>query len=264
MNNRWNMLIIVIFVMIITSLFGILTTRYVNSIIQYGSAFHNYYKAYYLANAPLQLQLLKQKNRWLGFEDKILTWSSTFSNNFDCENCFFESELLARNSIIIDESEHNLFPSDCDLDNSNHFALAGWKGTVIPLFWDQNTWEGSVNLINIKRLPNLGGLNIKKTSSDTNNYVIWIIDEKLNSSSVDDINFVNTLSIIDESINNYLVIANNTWNAWKSRFCINDTNNLPTTHININSLWKFQNTYVSLRAKRSIQLPEYLIYSIVE
>lgn len=229
--------------------------------ITYSSAFHNYYQAYYLANSPLQLQLLKQNNRGFGFEDKIWTWSNTVSNNLTCENCDFQWELNARRNVLIDEPDLDSYPDSCDVNNYNYSIWEG-EAIILPLFWDNNNWEGSIEWNYIENLQDLGDIDIE-TDVTVDSYIVWIVDTDLNTDTVDDVDNVSDLD--QENINTYLVIANTTWDWWNQKFCIDSKDkSLPTSYININTIWRYHDTYVWLNLTKNIRLPEYLIYSVID
>ncbi len=246
--------------MIISSLFGLLITRYVGNMIQYTSAFHNYYQAYYLANAPLQLQLVKQQNRDFGFEDEILSWSNTVKNNLNCEKCFFHWNLQSRSDVLVDKTQIDHYPTDCSWDDSNFYSLSYWQAIIIPLFWDQNSWEWEVDWNNIQRLSSINDIDVETSTVD--DYIIWIVDTDLNIDRVDDVWQVSLLNY-DSSKNTYFIIANITWLSTQN-FCLSSNEPIPTSYININTTWKYHNTYVWLSFTKNVKLPEYLIYSIIE
>lgn len=83
-KKKWSILIITMFILIITSMIGILIVSYVKSMIAFTNKFHDYQSAFYMANAGLELQLIKKNNHWFGFESSMSSWSATIKNNFDC------------------------------------------------------------------------------------------------------------------------------------------------------------------------------------
>lgn len=258
-HKKGNILIIVIFMMIISWLFWLLMTKFVANMINYSSLFHNYYQAYYIANAPLQLQVVKHLERDFWFDDFILSGSSTVINNLSCQNCYFSSELISRSNILINREDLSNYPGVCDL-NENPYVLTYWEAVIIPLFWDYNSWEWKIYDENIIKLSDLSDISIQTDSVD--NYIIWLIDINWNSTRTNNVNNLSSLSY-NPMIKSYLIIANSTW--WSTqRFCIRNSHDaLPASFININSIWYYNWSYVWLSLRKNISLPEYLIYSII-
>jgi len=65
------------------------------------NTFHDYQNAYYLANAWLELQLVKARYHGFGYEDNILSGSKTVVDNLDCQgrNCYFYSSLKTKSYV---------------------------------------------------------------------------------------------------------------------------------------------------------------------
>ena len=68
---KGNILFIVMFMLLLSSLIGLLIVNYVRQIFASSSLFYDYYQSYYLANAGIELGLVKVKNRGYGFEDGV-------------------------------------------------------------------------------------------------------------------------------------------------------------------------------------------------
>ena len=66
-----NILFIVMFILLLSSLISLLIVNYVRQIFTSSSLFYDYYQSYYLANAGIELGLTKIKHRGYGFEDMI-------------------------------------------------------------------------------------------------------------------------------------------------------------------------------------------------
>jgi hypothetical protein len=73
MKFKANILIITLFLLMMSSLSALLVTAYINNLIKLSASFHDYYKSYYIANAGLELALVKTngKVRGYGFEDSV-------------------------------------------------------------------------------------------------------------------------------------------------------------------------------------------------
>jgi len=63
-----NISILVIFVLLASSLLGILSMNFVQQMMKQSAVVHNYYKAYYLSKAGLEISLAQVASRDIGFE----------------------------------------------------------------------------------------------------------------------------------------------------------------------------------------------------
>lgn len=65
------------------------------------NTFHDYQRAFYLANAGLELELVKARNHGFGYEDEVLSGSQTISRNINCENrkCGFVASLKTKSYV---------------------------------------------------------------------------------------------------------------------------------------------------------------------
>ncbi len=71
------------------------------------NTFHDYQRAFYLANAGLELQLVKARNHGFGYEDEILSGSKTIANNIECETrrCGFVASLKTKSYVTSQTEE---------------------------------------------------------------------------------------------------------------------------------------------------------------
>lgn len=131
---RWNVSIMVILILLACSLMWILTIIFLNSLISYTDDTYSYYKSYYVAKAGLELSLTEIDNSQVWFSQIIYPESEINTNNFDCVDCHFVSEIQWRYPII---SNYFWQSSDCNLQNA--LSLGAWESMVIPMFYDNTT-----------------------------------------------------------------------------------------------------------------------------
>jgi hypothetical protein len=80
------------FVLLASSLIGILTINFVQQMVANTSRINAYYKSYYLAKAGIELGLTEIKSRGIGFEINHSSGADIIKQNFVCgDHCFFES-----------------------------------------------------------------------------------------------------------------------------------------------------------------------------
>ena len=68
-----NISILVIFILLASSLLGILSMNFVQQMMKQSAVIHSYYKAYYLSKAGIELGLTQIKHRGIGFNYTITT-----------------------------------------------------------------------------------------------------------------------------------------------------------------------------------------------
>ncbi len=273
MSKKANILIIVLFIMFLSSLSWLLVTKYVKNMINYSSEFLKYYKWYYLANAWIELELTKIKNHWFGFEDRIMSGSDTNQENFQyCweRSCFFESSIVSRSKIV---STDSLSWDISSCSNSIAFPLRQWRGLIVPLFYDKNIWEGTLFWINNKKISDSQFNNISLNFYQANweYYSLGVSDSKnkefLGSSENFTTNFSNPEFnwFYNPSKKSFLVIANTENSKSLEKVCIKSSLvELPLTKIKIKSIGKYFDRYVSIEGEKSVKLPDYLIYNIID
>lgn len=283
-KKRWSMMIIILFILFLIAFIWLLITKYVINIVEYSSEYYKYYRAYYLANAWIELSLTKIKHRWFGFEDSVLSGSTTNSSNLICnnENCFFEYKIYARSHILW-QDKYSYKESVCSSGVS--YVFKSWQGLIIPLFYDQGAPESRLDFST--NISHVLGLNLQTTSlyyynSSWVKYAIWISMDKpltmgkLESNIITNTRFVNNFNFnlktefVDnwwdyyETYKSYLLISNtSTWTNTQS-VCIDSPNErLPTTSIVVESLWRYRDRVVTIEAVKQSRLPDYLLYDLI-
>ena len=115
MNKNGSVMIIVLFLLLVSVLFVLLIYNYFSNFLTNFSEVKKYYKAYWLANAGIELEKLKLNKHLYGFEDNISSGSYTNKNNWNCKNCYFEAKLISR--VKFYTNLENMFESNgCDSD----------------------------------------------------------------------------------------------------------------------------------------------------
>lgn len=266
MRKNSSILIIVLFVLMITSIFGVMITRHVWSMIEHTSKFHDYYNAYYLAYWWLQLQLLKVDNRWFGFEDEIPTTSDTVKDNINCSWCNFYWKIYAKSNVLLDDSNISNYPNQCAGSENDYFDLQPWEGIIVPLFKDEsNNLEWLVYNQNKNSLSDYVDIDLE--FEENSDYVLGLVDDQWNhisekNSSMSNLSVHPNLNQLDEK--RYMVLVNID-DADNLKFCIDSTNfALPTKYVNVISSWKYHDTKVGLSTTKDVSLPDYLIQNFLE
>lgn len=277
--KKSSILIMVMFVLFISTFISILIIKYIFNILSYSSEFYKYYKAYYLAYWWVEISLVKILNHWFWFEDEINKTSNTSNKNIMyCPNndCYFETKIYWL-SKVINKNPKNFEQNQCDYANSDLYRE--WKWIIIPLFYDKNLWEWTLDNINYEKISKINWFsNIDVHIFDWNwmRYSIWVNDENNNSKNIklllwnsstiqNSMNNVDFNNIYDDNFNSYLLIANSESTFSNIRFCVFSNNEkLPNSIFTIKSSWKFFDRVVSLEAIKNKPLPDYLIYNILK
>jgi hypothetical protein len=82
-NKKGNISILVIFVLLASSLLGVLAMNFVQSMQKQSATVYNSYQSYYLAKAGIELGLSELGHRGIGFE-QIFSDEVFLSGNFLC------------------------------------------------------------------------------------------------------------------------------------------------------------------------------------
>lgn len=151
MNKKWNISIIVTFILALVSLLALLSANYTREIVNNAGTLKNYYKTYYLANAWIETSLVAINQYWFWFEEKISSWNK-INENFDCNqiDCYFTSNIK---SIVHFNESNDIFINNWDNDicnEDNAITLERWETYSIPLFYDPNKWD--TNLLVVSKL----------------------------------------------------------------------------------------------------------------
>lgn len=135
-NKKWNISILVIFILLASSLIWILTSNYVRELFSYSDNISKYYKSYYISKWWLELALAQINNRGVWFQYSLATWNEFSKSNFLCNwMCSFSSDVYGVSSKISKQFDEW---TGCDYP----FLLSGGDSVVLPLFRD--SFEGSI------------------------------------------------------------------------------------------------------------------------
>jgi len=132
---------------------GLLITKYVFNLVQISSENYKYYKAYYIADAGIELELWKLKNHWMWFQDIITRNSTTVVSNFSWINYNFSVETTALSHYISSNPKSLIEWNSYCSNKSNWIKLWTWEGLLIPLIYDKTFWETLYSGKNIQILP---------------------------------------------------------------------------------------------------------------
>ena len=291
---KWNISILVIFVLLISGLIWVLTMNFIKQMLWYTNDIYSYHKSYYYANAWLELALVEIDNAGIWFSNNVWSGDGIFVDNFECINCDFSLNVEGKTQYLSDKFWLN---DECGEDNS--FALqSGWS-LVLPLFTQEEISsnadlfvdEINYNMELLKYTDEFKFINTAEFSSQRFNVWLFILSggdiqkdllfiESLNGSEdmiskyFDDYRVYYTQDVFNELINNenylmYLVISN--INEGLASFCIHmyeissPTGSrviyLPTANFFVNSLGSIWDKSVWLQAIYRQPVPSFLVNS---
>jgi len=139
MKKKWNISLLVLFVLVACSLLGIIAVQYTRHIAIQTDQMNNYYKAYYLAKwwSEIWLSLMQLRKEWYSWEiknnekfiEQNISSGSTFSLNIQWRSniisMWHPNETECINPIIIGSWQSFVLPLFIDLpesDITNHFS----------------------------------------------------------------------------------------------------------------------------------------------
>ncbi len=264
LNKRWNIIIVTLFITLIIWLIWLLITKYVFNLIQISSENYKYYKAYYIADAGIELELWKMKGHGMWFDD-IITWSSlTVSKNFTWVNYNFSTKNVSLSNYISSNPKSLLWWNDYCLDKKNWVKLWTWDGLLIPLVYDKTSWESSYSWKNMKILPWNFSSTILHYSWDI---VLWYISNAKKKTFNISWNWnislsdrFNTISYpADITLSPFIVI----WAKSASSICLSNTNNkLVSPYSYIVSKWNYMDRTVVLKVVKYHKWANFSIYGL--
>lgn len=285
---NWNISILVIFILLTSSLIGVIAIFFLKQLMTYSSSFYDHYKTYYIAKGWLELSLTQAKNHWIWFGYTIPYWSTVFSWTFGCiggpTGCWFDTTILWESDYL-----NKAFWMGTGCTKETAFSLTGWESIIVPLF--KETWDGSIfskqkttqNISNIEkyykqiRLQECEDCGL--TTLETQIFNFWIIGF---SGWIQEWIFFKTWSEIASFFKDYMTtfqnfdpiqlyyfIISNADSENKS-FCIDmlptftfpNKLSLPTQTFYIKSLWTYWKNTIWLEAIYKQPLPDFLINSV--
>ncbi len=130
-----NISILVIFVLLASSLLGILSMNFVQQMMKQSAVVNSYYKAYYLSKAGIELWLSIIKYRGVGFEYSVNTWAALVRDNFFSGQNFSLFTSVSGTSSLL--SKKFWQGSGCAFP----YVLSGGESIIVPLFRDVTPWS---------------------------------------------------------------------------------------------------------------------------
>jgi len=135
MKKKWNISILVIFVLLACSLFGLLTVHYVRHMFVQYTQVLSYYKSYYLAKAGIELSLSQIQHRWIWFSSSLGPKDSLVYQNFSSSWLYyFDSLIIWKSSLLSSDFSQKTW---C----FHPFVLSSWMSLIVPLFFDNFSWS---------------------------------------------------------------------------------------------------------------------------
>lgn len=294
---KGNIILLVVFVLFVTSLIWLLVTHYVKNMITVSSLFTKYYTTYFHAYWWLEmgLSLINYRVSWapetwnpFWYED-----TASFTGYGNCNNiaCWYDIEIHSRGGVLSDSAE--IF-SSCDAAYYTGWAaweIAAWDWFIVPLFYDVSTGFSSVDYERIwgdigweftDLDPQLYNTYAWVIPAEPEEYIVRIVDEQVENYDVFIEPTVSTWWFLAEAIwaswswllpytggidnKNYLIVANATWSTVD--FCLQldgvspswGPAELPSQYMRVQSLAEFSDVSVAFWAIKANKLPSYLIY----
>jgi hypothetical protein len=264
--KKANIVIITLFITILVAIIWLITTKYVLNLLKISSENHKYYKAYYIAYGWLELELMKEKNHWYGFEDTILSWSDTVKKNFTWLNYYFSSKISSMSKNIT-SNPRTLIDDSIDCSNKkNWIKLATGDGIMIPLFYDKNTVGEEVYSWNNFDLTEISNTILEyswdiilsyNTKVSTEDLQSW---KKIRKLWTDNLNIYASLwsPSLDMSKKPFIVV----WWTTPSEVCITNSSKLVSPYSYIVSEWNFMDRTVSVKVIKTNKWAQFSIYGI--
>lgn len=132
--KKWNISILVIFVLLASSLLGVLSMNFVQQMMKQSAVVNAYYKTYYISKAWIELGLAQTTHRWIWFNYSLDTWSAVVLDNLLCQpNCSLSTTLSGTSSLL---SKKFWQSTSCD----DPYVLSGGQSIILPLFRDMYVW----------------------------------------------------------------------------------------------------------------------------
>lgn len=289
--KKANIMLMVLFVMFVSSLLWLTVAQYVQHLIQISWLFQQYYKAYYYAYGWLELWLAQSKFHGYGFQDGVdndFIFSDYLACSWSTETCTTNITIKSRWNPIADS--YSDFSSCATLESewgSNHYSYSLWSGDaiIIPMFFDVSTGFDAISYDDIEyagvgELEDYDPMIYATGAIGAETYLVKVIDEDLVnynvalSPTVAVSNPYDLRTAIgnanppdgydsDPTNKNYLIIANATGDT--KEFCIqlNNGSTMVSKYITIDSIWSYRDARASLSAIKVDQLPSFLGYGTI-
>lgn len=293
MQKRWNISILVIFVLLASSLLGILSMNFVQQMMKQSAVVNSYYKAYYLSKAWIELGLVQINHRGIGFEYAVNTGDAIVRDNFLPALNFNISTTISGTASLLSKKFRQ--GSGCEYP----YALSGGDSLIVPLFREVYSWPVAGTFETWIDYQNLAGLfkndkiqiqNISSPDRVTFGLLILSGEElyengvffkswSLSTASLNEfrIAFENYMTEVDRNFSNYYGSSQLIENGFKIYFMISNTASveqsfclqtisnplealevLPTDTFFLQSQASYGNQQVALDASYAQPIPSFL------
>lgn len=280
-----------------SSLSALLVSAYINNLIKFSASFHNYYRGYYVANAWLELALVKTNGnvRGYGFEDTVAASSTTVTNNFSGANISFTTTTRTSSWSLWDLNTSNPnVTTSCSAENVVEMWYEIPPGWCVPIILlhdysgiaDSYEWlEGRVMEISDNQLlqlsnpkPNItlywdNAVTALLTRVDANFdfdkwWSMFLSGEVISSWQINLLGQFNDPSagpgdqVPGDTDRLILMIANTdpttTWH-----YCLNSDIPIPTQYVTIDAQGTYSNVTLDLKWVRKAWLPADFCYTAI-
>lgn len=282
---KWNISILVILVLLASAVMWVLTMNFLKQMISYTNDTYSYHKSYYFAKAWLELSLVQVDNSAIWFSNNISNQDLIFSDNFVCENCWFDVDIKGATQYL-----SNKFWLSTGCNDDTAFFLKWGESVVVPMFTQAkivstyDVFDEQVDY-NFDILKYRDHLKFVKNQEYNWNINLWLII--LSWSDIQrDFLFIKSYDTVQDVFQRYFkafddfywdvldrsnyfsyIIVSNV-DPQELSFCIHldDINqwwllkivNLPTMNFFISSLWNFMGRDISLQAIYWQPIPGFL------
>lgn len=266
---RGNIILMVLFILVTSSAFALLMMQYTRTMFDQTMTTASYNRAYYLANAGLEVGLADSLGR--------VWYQKDFADSdgvLDCPDniCTVKWSIVARGTFH--DNQGNKDTTECTKDNA--FSLEKWDSLAFPLFWEDELWntnnpiwsQTSFIIKAISSWPSHAGSVIKDEYHDSEGNKITDYPAKV--IEIEDWSFkLNQISIKTRSWNKkpswkqweYLVLINKEHDI--ANFCVQSDNDIPRAILRVDGQGQFHDYNISLSATKKVSLPGFLFSTSV-
>lgn len=268
-NPKGNILVIVLFIMIVSSLLGLLASQYVTTLTTLTWLFKNYYTAYYYGYGGIELALAQVRIHGYGFE---ASHSLAYPSTCKWINCGAATTITARSTYIWAAA----FGTASTWCATSMLPLKEGESLIVPLFRDESVGfdESVYHIMSVEEFMQQTPI-VYSEWPQGQEVSVRIIDEEVTFYATVAQGQVGVpmslaeqedLRVTQDSITNkkYLIISNPA--SGQVGVCIwldTPTVRLPLPVVTISSKGMFGTTQVSLWASKVVQLPSYLVFGTI-
>lgn len=282
---RANIMLLVLFVMFVSSLLWLIVAQYVQHLISVSSLFQEYYRSYYYAYGGLELWLAQSKAHGYWFQDGVDN-DFLYTDYSTCDGltsiaCNTDITIKSRWNPVADSYQDfwscTLLEADTPASVGNHeyYSLSAGDAIILPLFRDTSTWFNAIsyNVLSDTAFYDMSPTIYVTSDSPSESYLIKVIDENLENynktleptvwSWVND--FWWALGDFESAADNknYLVVANASGSVKDFCLQLDAWPELVSKYILIESVGTYGDSVASLSALKVDQLPSFLWYGTI-